>query len=60
MPRRRGANAYWGEKFITVVNATLEALAAQHADFGLDHVQPADVFGGVVEVERACGAGKVP
>src|SRR5829696_6622331 len=33
--------------------STIEALAAQHPDLDLDHVEPAGVLGGVVELEAA-------
>ena len=35
------------------VDAAVEALAAQHADLDLDHVEPAGVLGGVVELQAA-------
>ena len=35
------------------VDAPVEALAAQHADLDLDHVQPAGVLGDIVELQPA-------
>jgi hypothetical protein len=34
-----------------IVNSAIQALARQDADLDLDHVEPACVFGGVVELE---------
>jgi len=34
-----------------IVDALVEALAAQHADFDLDHVQPTGMLGDVVELQ---------
>ena len=38
---------------VWVVDSAVEALAAQHADFDLDHVEPTGVLGSVVELEAA-------
>jgi hypothetical protein len=38
---------------VAFADASVEALAAQHADLDLDHVEPAGVFGGVVELQPA-------
>ena len=40
-----------GFHVLSVVDAPVEALGAQHADFDLDHVQPAGVLGRVVEFQ---------
>src|SRR5215207_7403325 len=40
-------------EFLWMVDSTVEALAAQHPDLDLDHVEPAGVLGGVVELEAA-------
>jgi len=34
-----------------LADAAVQTLAAQHADFDLDHVQPTGVFGRVVELQ---------
>src|ERR1700720_4988075 len=44
------AEALW------VVDSAIEALAAQHADLDLDHVEPTGVLGGVVELQAAQNA----
>ena len=36
---------------VAVFDATIEALAFEHADLDLNHVEPAGVFGRVVELE---------
>ena len=38
---------------VWVVDSAVEALAAQHADLDLDHVEPTGMLGGVVELEAA-------
>src|SRR5215471_7343278 len=38
-----------GDEAVRVWEAPIQALAAQHADLDLDHIEPAGVFGGVVE-----------
>src|SRR5215207_10782681 len=40
-------------EFLWMVDSTIEALAAQHPDLDLDHVEPAGVLGGVVELQAA-------
>jgi hypothetical protein len=40
-------------EFVCIIDSTVEALAAQHADLNFHHVQPAGVLGGVVELEAA-------
>ena len=45
---------------IWVVYSAVEALAAEHADLDLDHVEPAGMLGGVVEfqaLQNAAGFG---
>jgi hypothetical protein len=41
--------ADFGLEALASTNPTVEALAAEHANFDLDHVQPAGVLGDVVE-----------
>jgi hypothetical protein len=41
-----------GNETITIWDAPIQALAAQHADLDLDHVEPAGVLGGVVTPRR--------
>ena len=54
----------FGDEAIFFVNASVEALAAQDADFDFDHVQPTGVLGAVKWNSRrrkmrwASGAGK--
>jgi hypothetical protein len=55
-----------GEDRLLVVDAAVEALAAQDADFDFHHIQPAGVFRGVVELKPLqhpaslrCGEGVV-
>ena len=53
----------FGDDAVFFVNAPVEALAAQDADFDFDHVQPTGVLGREVEFRRrkmrwASGAGK--
>src|SRR4029077_19327426 len=43
----------FGLELFRIIDATIEALAAQHADLDFHHVEPAGVFGGVVELEAA-------
>src|ERR1700738_1717247 len=38
---------------VWVVDSAVEALAAQHADLDLDHVEPTGMLGGVVEFQPA-------
>src|SRR3982074_2498872 len=38
---------------VWVVDSAVEALAAQHADLDLDHVEPTGVLGSVVELQAA-------
>ena len=40
-----------GDETVTVRDAPIQALAAQHADLDFDHVEPAGVFGGVMEFD---------
>jgi hypothetical protein len=40
-----------GDEAVRVWEAPIQALAAPHADLELDHVEPAGVFGGVVEFD---------
>src|ERR1700730_4541177 len=52
-----------GDEMVTIWDAPIQALAAQHSDLDLDPVEPAGVLGGVVEfdfVEDAvcCGRGE--
>jgi hypothetical protein len=42
-----GADSDWGP--LASTNPTVEALAAEHANFDLDHVQPAGVLGDVMK-----------
>lgn len=42
-----------------VVDATIKALAAQNADFDFDHVEPAGVFGRVVEFQPSKEASRL-
>src|SRR5215207_1736327 len=39
-------------EFLAVVDAPVQALALEHADLDLDHVEPTRVLGGVVELQR--------
>ena len=41
---------------VWVVDSAVEALAAQHADLALDHVEPTGVLGSVVELQAAQNA----
>ena len=43
----------FGDEALGVVDPAVQALAAQHADLDFDHVEPAGVLGGVVELEAA-------
>ena len=43
----------FGSELVVVCNSAIEALAAQDADFDLDHVKPTGVLGGVVEFQTA-------
>ena len=43
----------FAKEALWVVDATIEALAAQDADLDLNHVEPTGVLGGVVELEAA-------
>jgi len=55
-----------GEDCLLVVDAAVEALAAQDADFDFHHIEPTGVFRGVVELKPLqhaasprCGKGVV-
>jgi hypothetical protein len=43
--------AEWPRHEVTIWDAPIQALAAQHADLDLDHVEPAGVLWGVVEFD---------
>jgi hypothetical protein len=43
----------FADEALGVVDSTVQALAAQHADLDLDHVEPTGMLGGVVELEAA-------
>ena len=43
----------FGSGLVVVCHSAIEALAAQDADFDLDHVEPTGVLGGVVEFQTA-------
>src|SRR5271156_4360627 len=45
--------ADFADEPLGVVYSTVEALAAQHPDLDLDHVEPTGVLGGVVELQAA-------
>ena len=52
------------DKDVTLTDAAIQTLAAQHADFDLDHVQPTGVLGRVMELQALkdamrLGRGKV-
>src|SRR3954470_7314125 len=38
-------------EILLVVDATVQALALEHPDLNLDHVEPARVLGGIVELQ---------
>ena len=44
------------DEALRIVDSAVQALAAQHADLDLDHVEPAGVLGGVVELQAAQNA----
>ena len=46
LPSRDFADEVFG-----VVNSAIQALAAEYADLDLDHVEPAGMLGGVVELQ---------
>ena len=46
----------FADEALWVVDSTVQALAAQDADLDLDHVEPAGVLGGVVELQAAQNA----
>ena len=50
-----------GDQLLGAVDATIEALGGQHANLDFHHVQPAGVFGNIMElqaVEQAPGFGR--
>ena len=52
-----------GDELVALFDAAVETLAAEHADFDLNHVEPAGVLWGVMELETLqdamrFGAGK--
>ena len=42
---------YFAEEALWIVDSAIRALAAEHADLDLDHVEPAGMLGGVVEFQ---------
>jgi hypothetical protein len=51
--RRPSQAAIWAFEGFAVFDASVEALAAQDADFDLDHVEPGGVLWSVVELQAA-------
>ena len=51
--RCRSQAAHFADEALRIVNSFGQALAAQHADLDLDHVEPAGVLGGEVELQTA-------
>ena len=45
--------SYLGDEEVLAVDATIQALPLEDTDFDLHHVQPAGVFGRVVELDAA-------
>ena len=43
----------FADKALGVVDSAVQALAAEHADLDLDHIEPTGVLGGVVELQAA-------
>ena len=43
----------FADEALGVVDSTIQALAAKHADLDLDHVEPTGMLGGVVELDAA-------
>ena len=41
----------FADEALGVVDSAIQALAAEHADLDLDHVEPAGMLGGVVELQ---------
>ena len=41
------------DEAVGIVDSAIEALAAEHADLDLDHIEPTGVLGGVVEFQAA-------
>lgn len=42
----------FADETVGVVDSAVQALAAEHADLDLDHVEPTGMLGSVVELER--------
>jgi hypothetical protein len=45
-----------GFELLPCIDASVEALAAQHSDLDLNHVEPTCVLGGVMELEPSQNA----
>ena len=45
------ASGDFADEALGVVDSAIQALAAEHADLDLDHVEPAGMLGGVVELQ---------
>ena len=43
----------FADEAVWLVDPAIQALAAQHTDLDLDHVEPTGMLGGVVELEAA-------
>ena len=43
----------FADEALGIVDSAIQALAAEHADLDLDHVEPAGMLGGVVEFQAA-------
>ena len=43
----------FADEALGVVDSAIQALAAEHADLDLDHVEPTGMFWGVVELQAA-------
>ena len=43
----------FADEALGVVDSAIQALAGEHADLDLDHVEPTGMLGGVVELQSA-------
>src|SRR5580704_8396927 len=53
LPDRRGPCGDFADEAFWIVDSAIQALAAEHADLDLDHVEPTGMLWGVVELEAA-------
>ena len=49
----------FADEALGVVDSTIQALAAEHSDLDLDHVEPTGVLGNVVEFDAAKQAARL-